>query len=176
MILNIKIVIPFYSEFEVVKPGLRALREKTSALTFDVQPVQGPYVHTNRNLGVNQGKSGATYQKADSAYTHFLFIDSDISFHPKHVIIALAHNAPVVTLPYLSHENNGNYQVGELGMAYTITRHYDSKEKGVKHVTFTGGGFLLVRADVFSELRYPWFHHSEITIAHLAALKRTLRA
>ncbi len=159
---KIRIVIPFYSEFEAVKPGLAALR--STSIVFDVQPAQGPYVHNNRNMGVNGGRSNSTFQGPLEGYTHFLFIDSDISFIPKHVDVALKHDAPVVTLPYLRHENDGLYQVGELGPGLRIEKRYGKTERGLKHVTFTGGGFLLVKADVFSTLKFPWFHQSAITL------------
>ncbi len=159
---KIKIVIPFYSEFEAVKPGLRALRNWN--IDFDVQPVQGAYVHENRNMGVNSGRSFATFQGPVEGYSHFLFIDSDISFTPSHLHIALRHAAPVVTLPYLRHEGDGLYQVGELGPNSLIQSRYGRHDRGVKHVTFTGGGFLLVAAEVFPMIKYPWFHHSVTTI------------
>ena len=158
----IRIVVPFYSEFEAVKPGLRALR--SAGVEFDVQPVQGPLVHNNRNLGVNAARSQATFQSAVEGYSHFLFIDSDIGFTPAHVHNALKHKAPVVTLPYLRHENDGFYQVGELGPNYSITKRYDRYERGLRQVTFTGAGFLLVASSVFGLLKFPWFHHSAITV------------
>lgn len=160
--IKVKIVIPFYQEFEAVKPGLRALLG--SGISFDVQPVQGPYVDTNRNLGVNAGRSHATYQNPLEGYSHYLFIDSDISFTPAHLRFALNHKAPVVTLPYLTHEDNGEYQVGELDAYYKIISRYNKYERGTKRVSFTGGGFLLVESGVFSEIVYPWFHHSVVTV------------
>jgi hypothetical protein len=159
---KVKVVIPFYSEFNAVKPGLKALKE--SGILFDVQPVQGPCVHNNRNLGINAGRSQATFQGAVEGYTHYLFIDSDISFTPAHVHVALKHKAPVVALPYLRHEDDGFYQVGELGLNYRIEKRYDKYERGFRHVSFAGAGFLLVDSAVFASLKFPWFHHSAITI------------
>ncbi len=92
----IRIVIPFYSEFEAVKPGLRALR--SSGIEFDVLPAQGACVHHNRNLGVNMGRSQKTHQDPIEGYSHFLFVDSDIGFTPAHVRLALGYKADVVTL------------------------------------------------------------------------------
>jgi hypothetical protein len=159
---RLKIVIPFYHTFEDAKPGLRAL--KTSGLDFVVQSVQGPCVHNNRNLGINGGQSAETWQSPPSGYTHYLFIDSDIGFTSSQVLLALRHDAPVVTLPYLGHEDDGSYQVGEIGSDYRITSKYTTRAVGLKHVTFTGAGFLLVKAEVLSMIAYPWFHHSMVTI------------
>lgn len=160
---KIKIVIPFYSEFEAVKPGLKML-SKDRAIGFDVQPVQGPYVHCNRNLGVNLGRSSMTFQGAPDGYSHYLFLDSDIGFTPAHLYAALRHKAPVVTLPYLRHEDDGFYQVGELGPDFTINSRYNRHEFGVRHVTFAGAGFLLIESWVFGAIPFPWFHHSMVTV------------
>ncbi len=160
--MKLKIIVPFYSEFNSLKSGLRALRG--GDIEFDFQPVQGPCVHNNRNLGVNLGRSCKTYQPAVGDYTHILFLDSDIGFHPLHVHAALNHRAKVVSLPYLAHENDGTYQVGELDDNYTITKRYTAADKGSKHVTFTGGGFLLLETAVFPFITYPWFHHTAKTV------------
>jgi len=159
---RLRIVIPFYNEFEAVKPGLRELTER--GFLADVMPVQGPCVHNNRNLGINGGASQATWQTPAKGYSHFLFIDSDISFGMMHLEAALKADAPVVTLPYLGHEADGTYQVGEMNMDYHIVKKYSQDERGQRHVTYTGAGFLLVKAEVFPMLRFPWFHHSFITL------------
>jgi hypothetical protein len=155
----LRIVIPFYTEFEALKPGLRALLG--SGIRYEYLPCQGPYVHSNRNNGINSMRSDKTRQEAVEGFSHFLFLDSDISFNPHHIHTALRHNAPVVALPYLRHEADGTYQAGELAPdAPTVLSHYSRLEKGVKHVTFCGGGFLLVQRHVFGALTYPWFHHT----------------
>lgn len=154
---HLRIVIPFYSEFDSVKPGLRALLG--SGIRYEYLPCQGPYVHSNRNNGVNNMRSDKTVQDAVEGFTHFLFIDSDIGFQPAHVHIALKHDADVVALPYLRHEADGTYQAGELRPGFpTIKSHYGKNDRGIKHVTFVGGGFLLIKRHVFSEIAYPWFH------------------
>jgi hypothetical protein len=153
----IRIVIPFYSEFDTAKPGLRSLLG--SGLSFELHPVQGALVHNNRNAGVNNQRSYQTFQLPVEGYTHFLFIDSDIGFSPAHVHLALKHSADIVTLPYLTHENLDTYQVGELEPNKTrIIKKYAKSERGLRHVSFTGAGFLLVARHVFADLAYPWFH------------------
>lgn len=160
---RLRFVIPFYTEFDAVKPGLRSL--KSSGLAFDYVPCQGPYVHSNRNNGVNDKRSDKTRQEPLEGYSHFLFQDSDMSSAPHHINIALRHNAPVVALPYLRHEADGTYQAGELDPDKPLIASYYSRgERGAKHVTFCGGGFLLVERHVFAELDYPWFHHSVLTV------------
>jgi len=158
----IRIVIPFYQEFETVKPGLRAMLG--SGIEYDLCPSQGALVHNNRNAGVNNFRSSQRFQQPVEGYSHFLFIDSDIGFNPAHVSMALKHKAPVVVMPYVTHENELMYQAGELeDDAPLIKMKYSCYERGLKHVTYSGAGFMLVERDVFSKMSFPWFHCSHYT-------------
>lgn len=154
---NIRIVIPFYSEFETVKPGLRAMLG--SGIEYDLCPSQGSLVHNNRNAGVNNFRSSHRFQQPLEGYSHFLFIDSDIGFNPAHVSMALKHKGPIVVMPYLTHENHEQIQVGELEEDSPLIKMKFSKyERGIRQVTYTGAGFMLVERDVFATLTFPWFH------------------
>ncbi len=151
----IRIVIPFYSEFETVKPGLRAMRE--SGIPHEVLPSQGADIADNRNAGVNMRRSLAKRQPADAGFSHFLFIDSDIGFNPEHVRQLLKMDQAITALPYLTHRPNGEYQAGSLDASGAVTRRIGIRADGVRAVDFVGAGFLLVRRDVFPRLEYPWF-------------------
>jgi hypothetical protein len=39
-----------------------------------------------------------------------------------------------------------------------IYSYVDATQTGVIKVDWVGGGFVLVRADTFSKIEYPWFH------------------
>lgn len=163
----LRIIVPFYAELEAVKPGLRAL--ESSGILFQFTPIQGVYVDKNRNHGVNAGRSQKIHQAALEGFTHFLFIDSDVSFNPGHVRLALAHAAPVLALPYVEHFGARNYQAGELKPALPLLDYlYPQTTRGMKHVTFAGGGFLLVERDVFTALPYPWFRRGVVEVADCA--------
>ena len=160
---RIRIVIPFYNEFESVKPGLRSLLG--SGIEYDFIPVQGPRIGCNRNAGVNNLRSNKTRQSAVEGYSHFLFLDSDISFAPAHVHMALKADVPVFAFPYFRHENDGLYQVGELAEGKPrIEKRYGKADRGLREVTFVGGGFLLVKREIFGAIGFPWFHESILEV------------
>lgn len=153
----IRVVIPFYSEFETAKVGLRSLSD--SDISHEVRVIQGVYVHLGRNRGVNDGRSGMRRQDPVPGVSHFLFVDSDIAFSADDVRAALALNAALVTHPYLSQKQDGLYEVGELDTDGAVSMRHGSEMRGIVRVSYTAAGFLLVRADVFTRLPYPWFHH-----------------
>lgn len=156
----IRVVLPFYSEFETAKPGLRALRE--SGIAHELFPVQGVGVDENRNLGVNEGRSFGTKQLPVTGFSHFLFIDSDIGFEVKHLERLLWHNQAICALPYLRRDGT-EYQAGHFDADGKPEWFYNTTARGFSPVDFVGAGFILVRADVFPRLRYPWFRREVLT-------------
>lgn len=158
----IRIVLPFYNEFSAAKPGLRAMLDE-KIVPFQFFPVQGVGVDENRNLGVNEGRSYGVRQTPVAGYTHFLFIDSDVAFRPEHVRRLLWHDQAIAALPY--HRRNGNeYQAGTFDGEGKPDCYYTDAERGYKAVDFVGGGFILIRRDVFPRLRYPWFRREVLTV------------
>lgn len=152
----IRIVCPFYSEFETVKPGLRSLRN--CGFDFDFAPIQGPLVDININLGISGGFSDHILQEPLPGFSHFLIVNSDIGFEMEHVNAALQKNVDVCALPYLRH-NDPSYQVGMLKESVPlIDYHFALGTRGFKKVGFAGTGFLLVKREVFYKLTYPWFY------------------
>ena len=154
----IRIVCPFYSEIETVKPGLRSLRNH--GFDFDFAPVQGPLVHVNINLGISGGFSDDISQEPLPGFSHFLIVNSDIGFEMEHVNAALQKKVSVCALPYLRHDEP-SYQVGMLEKdTPLIDFHYALLTRGFKQVDFAGTGFLLIERSVFTILKYPWFYMS----------------
>lgn len=154
----IRIVCPFYSEIEAVKPGLRSLRNH--GFDFDFAPVQGPLVHVNINKGIGGGFSDSIASEPLPGFSHFLIVNSDIGFDMSHVNAALQKNVDVCSLPYLRHDDP-SYQVGMLQDGVPlIDFNYALGTRGFKKVGFTGTGFVLIKRHVFEELAYPWFYMS----------------
>lgn len=158
----LRIIIPFYSEFETCKPGLRELR--AAGIPFDLILKQGALIYAARHHGINGGLTQAVRQDPPMGFSHFLFLDSDIGFRAEDVRSAMAWNLEIVAHPYLGHEGDGTYQCGELSHMQrgTIEKRYVSYELGMRRISFCGAGFLMVRRDVFRKLRYPYFRHELI--------------
>jgi hypothetical protein len=153
----IKICFPYYSEYDLPRSCLPALRE--AGIKFEDQACQGPYIAQSRNALINGESSQAIKQDIGNKYSHYLFIDSDIGFEAKHLKSLLKINASVACCPYLRHGSKTIYQAGTFSEPGLIKERFDSTRKGIQTVDWCGGGFLLVKADVFSKIPYPWFRY-----------------
>jgi hypothetical protein len=156
----IRVVIPFYRDFEAPKEGLRSMR--AAEMEFQLSAHQGPLIYVARNRGINDGKSQKRVQDPVSGPTHFLFVDADIGFDVEHVRALLALKKPIAACPYRCHDRPELYQCGELSLLGIITGKDPITATGVHARSYIGAGFLLVERNVFRHLAYPWFHHRMI--------------
>ncbi len=153
----IHVVIPFYQDFEVAKPGLNSMHE--AGLEFDVSAHQGPLIFKARNRGINGGLSQKRVQQPTEGFTHFLFVDADIAFDASHVRALMNLKAPIAACPYLCHDRPDLYQSGQLDILGRIVSKDAATTTGRHAHPYVGAGFLLVHRSVFQHLPYPWFHH-----------------
>jgi len=156
----IRVVIPFYHDFETAKAGLRSMR--AAGMEFELSAHQGALVYVGRNRGINDGKSQKRVQDPIPGPSHFLFVDSDIDFTADDVAALLALKSPIAASPYRCHDVPGLYQSGHLSLIGTLTTRDPIATSGVQVRSFVGAGFLLVERGVFRHLAYPWFHHRMI--------------
>ncbi len=156
----IRVIIPFYHDFETAKPGLRDMR--AAGMEFDLHAHQGALIYVSRNRGINGGKSQKRVQDAAPGPSHFLFVDSDIDFTAADVAALLALKAPIAAAPYRCHNAPGLYQSGQLTLLGLVASQDPIETTGVQARSFVGAGFLLVERNVFRHLPYPWFHHRMI--------------
>ena len=159
----IRVCIPFYSEFEACKEGLKEL-EACTEHTFLIEPRQGTYIGKTRNHLVNDGKSSAKAQSPIQGVDAFLFIDSDIKFNYALIEQLTSKNVKIATLPYRKHAENALFECGEFvtGFDGEISSHYTVEETGVKKVSWCGSGMMLVKREVFENMEYPWFRHTMV--------------
>lgn len=155
--VKIKICTPYYSEYEEVKKSIVLCRE--AKLNFDFQAAQGPYIAQARNALVNNQQSQAVRQNVGGKYNHYAFVDSDIGFTPDHITSLIGLNVDVACCPYLIHGSKTVYQCGTFSEPGRVKDRFTTTQRGVKRVPWTGGGFLLVKANVFSKIPYPWFRY-----------------
>lgn len=161
----IRVVLPFYSEFDTLKPSLRALKE--SDIPHEVQMVQGAFVAKSRNSGVTA--SQVRFQTLPKHITHYLFLDSDIAFTVADVRAAMAHDAPILGLPYFRHEGDGTYQAaGAMSAQGQLSLFLKAGIKGLQRIPFIGAGFLLVKREALETMAYPWFHHRVLNIEEMS--------
>ena len=161
--MGLLVVIPFYSEFDFLKPFLRELRD--SDIPHAVQPVQGCYISANRNDAVNLKQSQKIKQFARNGFENFLFCDSDTCPTVPTVKKLLSHNLPIVGAPYLRHEADGTYQAGFFNKDFPgdiETFVLEGEYNDLHEVDFLGGGCVLAHRAVFPSMRYPWFRNSTV--------------
>ncbi len=163
--MKIKVCVPFYSEFETAKPGLKALAADPR---FEIDFAQGTYISEARNALVNGQRSQAIWQDS-LPFDYFLFVDSDIGFTKENVEILLSHDKDIVCSPYRCHNTPDLYQAGMFSSPGVISGKCSVVTKGLHKVGYCGAGFMLVNASVFSKTRYPWFRHSVIELNGMAS-------
>lgn len=156
--MKIRVCVPFYSEFEFAKSGLKECL-KCSEIEFSVEPRQGTIISRLRNSLLNDGKSKKVSQSPVSNFDYFLFVDSDIGFTLDNVLKLLSQDKEIIASPYLCHDNNGTYQCGVFysDQPGNIKYRYTIYEKGTKEVDFVGAGFLLIKRSALEKIEFPWF-------------------
>jgi len=157
--MRIRVCIPYYAEFEAVKPGLEELLECREH-QFVIIPRMGTYVGEVRNSLINDGVSRMMFQKPVQGFDAFLFIDSDISFTLNDVLSLIKHDKPIV---FGSYPRSWDESVLECGWfdekTGFIGGRYGIDKEGFQKVGWAGAGFCLVKSSVFEKLTYPWYRH-----------------
>ena len=157
--MKIKVCIPYYSEYEACKKGIQEL-ESCADHEFVIVPMKCSVVSDGRNFLVDEGASTKTYHDPISGYDAFLFIDSDIEFTLKNVLVLIGAKKPISALPYETFNGSGIYQVGTWNLVEgNIGMKYSSETSGWKRVDWIGGGMHLVMAHVYAKTEYPWYRH-----------------
>ncbi len=146
--------VEFYDKLEVLKVPAGTGRYRNS----------GPDCDSNRNRGIAK-----TLEADDGSLEWMAFLDDDHTFHPDLLMKMLGamyeHNLDVLTALYLRKippfdpvwfaqigDSGGErrYQMGDLKRA--------RKVGNIIPVDGTGGGFLVVRKNVFRMIDPPWFN------------------
>ncbi len=152
----INICIPYYKEYDAVKPALAELPPNK----YRVSAMQGTLISQSRNSLILGRYNSLMYPAPPKEDT--LFIDSDISATVDDIeaICKLGETNPVVFFPYETRKGSNLYQCGEWGQAIGVTgMSYSSHSRGTHNVAWCGAGFLYIKKEVFAELDFPYFYH-----------------
>ena len=165
---KIKLIVPCFSSLEYAsqkcfRESLDNL-EKTVTADYNIQviPKTDPYISIARNTGVSE--SSLKHQIITDC-DYCLFIDADTGFTFGNIVSLVNENKSVIggAVPYRKecktlskYYCGGNFIPGYPGFMCSFV---DQQQTGVVKVDWAGGNFLLVRADVFSKIEYPWFCH-----------------
>jgi GT2 family glycosyltransferase len=138
------------------------------AVAFSLAALSGRYmvrgrgsalVYEARNWLVNAGTSDIKKQSLDENISHYLFVDSDMSFSEEHIRMLVEARKPIISGACESRRKRGHYCAGSFGPYYSIGTYKDDTEKGVQEVEWVGGAFLMVAREAFEQMEYPWFRH-----------------
>jgi hypothetical protein len=89
--------------------------------------------------------------------THVLFIDSDITFQPEHVLSLIEHKLPIVGAAYSKRVEpiipTAWYNIDDWDSWIKVEEHSED----LIEVAAMGLGFCLIETSVFEKLSLPWF-------------------
>jgi hypothetical protein len=182
----VKFCTVFYNEFDQ-DPRTGAIQRKSNSLPIELsfdklmgedyitnklyslpefnflwQRVRSTYIARGRNALVNGMRSERVKQTLTESYTHYLFVDSDISFDKSHVVKLLSHNVDIVSGSYVERKSQDHYCAGKFVDPPDLGQFISREIKGLTNIDWVGAGFLLIKKEVFESLSYPWFQFVEV--------------
>lgn len=90
----------------------------------------------------------------DGGYTHLLFLDDDMSFHPSVLSVLLGRRQPIVVTNYLIKTDAPEFvAVGLDGERIPTTE----QSAGLQPIAYSGFGASLFEVEVFKRTAQPWF-------------------
>lgn len=160
----ILVVIPYYKEYEDVKPLIVGL-ESCLRYKFIVKAIPGTIIFEARNEGVAGEGNFLIEQTPSDDYYAIWFLDSDMTatLYDGLKLLSNLEKVEAVCAPYVIHGSETIYQCGEWDKLKGLTgRRYTTKfpSKGILPIDWAGAGCLMVRATVLDKIPYPWFYHT----------------
>lgn len=107
---------------------------------------------------INRARNRLVYEFLETKFTHLLFLDADIAFHPDTAVRLLTSGRDVVGVPYpkkgvgqglVGNPERHNVRAGDDGKAHGEVR----IEDGFVRSSDAGTGFLLIARTVFETLK-----------------------
>lgn len=168
--------IPFYTEFETAKEGIKELMPykilgnsiHNSVFSIDGDEVmfrirRGTPTHYMRNVLIRNGEGYDIHPEIDKNIDAFIFQDSDIVGGLeaiRRVIYHFKSGKRIVHLPYCPHNDKSIYWAAKSREPFgRVGYHYPVSTTGLEKVDLIPMGFTLIDAEIFREYEHPWFRH-----------------
>lgn len=162
IMIKLRIGIPYSNQSNISDITLRSINSLKSIQGLDiyVAKVQGSEIPFARNACINENKSSLCRQNI-KGFDYFLALDSDIGFSPQDIINLINRKLPIVSGLYPFKHKRDQAVAGYFNILGQVdnARHIKMSESGLKKVHWFGGGFILISAETFSQLEYPWFRN-----------------
>jgi len=125
-----------------------------------------------RNTMINNGNSTLIKQVLENKYSHYLFVDYDVSWTVSAVKKLLKHHLPIVSAAYVSRSSNRCFNAGRYTLVPGNPGEWVGRQsKGLNEVDWVGAGFLLVEREALEQMEYPWFRHVTIPYMQPASIE-----
>jgi len=161
--MRILVCIPFYHNFEALKPLLSELKA-CGIHEFIIKPGQGADIGTLRNRLINDGKSSKKFQIPLKGIDRVLTIDTDVIPTFADIMSMTEHDKDIVCLPYLRHGSDLEYACGYFDGNGNIGGRYTALGEGFRKIPWTGAGAMMIKSHVFVATEFPWYRHPMIEV------------
>ena len=139
-----------------------------TAFTKCILQVRAP-VNTDIRFGIGtdfaHNRNRIVVEALDRGTEWVWFIDDDMLFAPEHLMRLLSHEKPIVASLYSTRQSPFEvlaYDHYEEGKGYTAVNLLEHPtQDGLIPILAAGSGGMLIRAEVFHGLPYPWFEKTE---------------
>jgi len=156
---KIRICLP-YPNHGMISPETRRSLDalKGGEWDLDIRETQSSIIAYGRNAGVNGGGCDLARQSG-FGFDFYLSLDADIAFTPEHLRRLLSRDKDIVGGAYAYRVDPGKAVAGYYngdGLAEPST-FIDIDAEGLRKVDWVGGGFTLIKREVFEKTEYPWY-------------------
>jgi len=161
--IDIKICVPYYNVIE--EESQQAIYDllDSKEINCALLSIQGTNIAQSRNRLVNEDKSDLMFQKIDTPFTHYLFLDADVVPTVKVIKKLLSYDLDIVSASYVSREQGYTFVGGIFDKTdkgeFKDALKFKSDSKGLMEADWVGAGCLLVKKEVFENTSYPWFYY-----------------
>ena len=163
--VELKVCTPCYKKSLISKETSESINKLLDSDISSVWAIlEGTIIDDLRNDLINDKQGDVLYQIINQPFTHYLFVDSDIQFEVDDVKTLLSYDFDIVSGSYPMRQVRdmvcgGFFVMNGIddGIGGLAGNHLYECNKIVE-VDWVGGGFLLVKKEVFEKVSYPWFH------------------
>lgn len=164
--MKLRVGVPYPNHGSITDETKRSLKklEECPHLTVEVIVTQGSNIPRARNGAVNKEISDQKFQKIDG-FDFFLGVDADIEFTTDDVLKLLSRRKDVIGGLYPNKKNRSQAVAGKFTPHGSIdpSGYISMSDTGIKKTDWIGGGFTLIKKDVFERVEYPWYRYKIVS-------------